>query len=225
MHEGLGSLALWRDVPEKLAQATALGTLNYSRYGNGFSQTLAEPRPVSYMHDEAHALRELLDAREVDRAILFGQSDGASVALIAAATNGARIIGIVVEAPHVFVEDLSVNSIAAAKTAYEQSDLRARLARHHADVDRTFYGWNDIWLSPAFRSWNITPLLPKITAPILCIQGEDDEYGTTAQVQTIARDAKNARVDSLYLAKCGHAPHRDRPEMVIAAITAFATSL
>ena len=221
LHEGLGSLESWKDVPQELVSLTGCGALVYSRYGNGFSETLGEPRPVSYMHDEALvALPEVLAALGVGDVFLIGHSDGASIAAIYACDRpGVR--GVVLEAPHVFVEDLSVRSIERAREAFRATDLRERLARYHADVDRTFYGWNDIWLDPDFRSWNIEPYVVGIACPVLLIQGENDEYGTRAQIDAIRHRASHSAVDDLFLANCGHAPHRDRPATVIAAIAAF----
>lgn len=214
---------MWKRFPEELAQLSGCAVINYSRYGNGFSEVLDGPRAVSYMHDEAlEALPDVLDAFDVQDAVLVGQSDGASIALIYAGEIGSRIRGVVAEAPHAFVEDVSVQSIAQAKVAYESADLKARLNRYHADVERTFYGWNDIWLHPEFRSWNIQDSVRKIRVPLLLIQGIDDEYGTFAQIDAIREDARGAQVDTLYLAKCGHAPHRDRPDAVLPAIAAFA---
>lgn len=217
---------MWKNVPQDLARLTDCAVLNYSRYGNGFSEVLHEPRPLSYMHDEAlEALPDVLDAFEVEDAILVGESDGASIALIYAGEIAARIRGVVVEAPHVFVEDISVKSIARAKLAYETTDLRERLSRYHADPDRTFYGWNDIWLHPEFHSWNIQDSVRKIRLPVLAIQGLDDEYGTMEQIDAIASDSLHARVDTLALARCGHAPHRDRPDLTLPAIAALVKSL
>lgn len=225
LHEGLGSVPMWKSVPADLARLTGCSVLTYSRYGNGFSQTLDGPRALSYMHDEAlEALPDVLDAFDVREAVLIGQSDGASIALIYAGEIGARLCGVVAEAPHVFVEDVSVQSIAQAKAAYESTDLRERLSRYHEDVNRTFYGWNDIWLHPQFRSWNIRQSVRKIRVPLLLVQGAGDEYGTFAQLDAIRDDADQARVDTLYLAACGHAPHRDRPELVLPAIAAFVSA-
>lgn len=225
LHEGLGSIGLWRDVPAELARRTGCGTLIYSRYGNGFSDALQEPRAVSYMHDEArYALPQILEAFDVRDAVLIGHSDGASIALIYAGEIGERIRGVVCEAPHVFVEDLSVKSIAQAKAAFETTDLPKRLGRYHQDVARTFYGWNDIWLHPDFLAWNIEDAVTRITVPILLVQGAQDEYGTFRQLASIRKNAAAARVDTLYLADCGHAPHRDRPEPTLAAIAAFVLS-
>jgi pimeloyl-ACP methyl ester carboxylesterase len=226
LHEGLGSVSMWKDVPADLAGLTNCAVLAYSRYGNGFSDVLQEPRAVSYMHDEAlEALPDVLDAFAVRDAVLVGQSDGASIALIYAGEIGARVRGVVVEAPHVFVEDVSVQSIAQAKGSYQSTDLRKRLQRYHADADRTFYGWNDIWLHPQFRSWNIRDSVSKIRVPVLAIQGLDDEYGTMAQLDAVASDARQARVDCLSLSQCGHAPHRDRPDLALPAIAAFVKSV
>jgi pimeloyl-ACP methyl ester carboxylesterase len=226
LHEGLGCAALWKDVPDELARLTGCPAIVYSRYGNGFSQVLEEPRAVSYMHDEAlESLADVLDSFGVQECVLVGQSDGASIALLYAGEIGSRVCSVVAEAPHVFVEDISVRSIAQAKAAFESSDLRERLARYHADVDRTFYGWNDIWLHPEFRSWNIQDSVRKIRVPLLLVQGMDDEYGTAAQLDAIVADAHHARADVLHLAQCGHAPHRDRPQIVLPAIAAFVKSV
>lgn len=226
LHEGLGSIGLWKDVPGELAQRTGCGVLTYSRYGNGFSDVLADARAVSYMHDEARiVLPQVLEAFDVRDAVLVGHSDGASIALIYAGESGERLRGVVAEAPHVFVEDLSVESIALARVAFEKTDLNTRLARYHQDVNRTFYGWNDIWLHPEFRSWNIRDAVKKIVAPMLLVQGANDEYGTLAQLGAIREDARSARVDALVLADCGHSPHRDRPELTLGAVAAFVESL
>jgi pimeloyl-ACP methyl ester carboxylesterase len=221
LHEGLGSVSMWRDFPERLAEATGMRTLVYSRRGYGRSSPLDAPRDVSYMHEEAHRwLPAVLSHLGIRRPLLFGHSDGASIALIYAAGAGSEAAGVVALAPHVKVEDLTVHGIAAAKTAYLQTDLPARLGRHHADVDSTFWGWNRIWLDPAFRTWNIEALLPSIRCPVLAIQGEEDEYGTMEQIASIARAVPNARL--LALANCRHSPHRDRPDAVLSAAAEFA---
>jgi len=226
LHEGLGSVSLWRDFPEKLCSAVGRRGLVYSRYGYGKSDPLRdwqnEPRRVDFMHDEArHALPELLDALEVERPVLLGHSDGGSIALLHAALTTRPVEALIVMAPHVFVEDLSIRSIRAARVTYESTDWRDRLRRHHDDPDSAFRGWNEIWLNPEFRAWNIEESLPRIRAPILAIQGEDDEYGTMEQIERIARGAVNARVLLVKLAQCGHSPHRDQPDSVIAAAKRF----
>ncbi len=220
LHEGLGSTSLWRDFPTKVAQATGCGAVVYSRYGYGRSDVLAAPRKVDYMHREAReALPELLDKLGVMDPLLVGHSDGASIALIyASAHPGTK--GLIVEAPHVFVEDISVQSIAAARENFESTDLPKRLARHHADPAKTFYGWNDIWLDPDFRAWNIEEYLPGIACPLLAIQGLDDKYGTLDQLAAIERQVRG-RVTLVKLADCGHSTHRDQPEATLAAMVAF----
>lgn len=215
LHEGLGSVAMWRDFPQRLADATGCQTVAYSRYGYGRSDPLAAPRRPDFMHEEAmYTLPELLQTLNLDAPMLFGHSDGGSIALIHAG-SGFAVRGLIVLAPHLFVEDLSIASIAAAKVAYEAKDLKGRLARYHDDVEGAFRGWNDIWLDPAFRSWNIEDLVRRIDCPILAIQGLDDEYGTPAQVRRIADLAVDS--DILLLADCRHSPHRDQAEAVLQA--------
>ncbi|MGE5145461.1 MAG: alpha/beta fold hydrolase [Candidatus Eiseniibacteriota bacterium] len=231
LHEGLGSIAMWRDFPAKVAEATGLGTLVYSRYGYGKSDVLKESRKVEYMHDEAFvALPEVLNALGVKAPILIGHSDGGSIALLYGGSVAARRAGKGVDGPaplalitmaaHVFVEQLSVDSIAGAKTAYETTDLPKRLGRYHDDVDKTFWGWNDIWLLPAFFHWNIEAYLPTIACPVLAMQGEDDEYGTVKQVEAI-RDKTGGPVTVCMLPKCKHSPHRDQPALTLDAMKGF----
>jgi pimeloyl-ACP methyl ester carboxylesterase len=223
LHEGLGSAKQWRDFPQLVGEATKLSAIAYSRAGYAASDPVSLPRPLTYMQEEAkHALPELLDELGIASAILVGHSDGASIAIVHAAIDaGARIRGVVLEAPHVFVEDVSIASIKKAREAYETGDLRERLAKHHgANVDVAFRGWNDAWLDPAFRAWNIEEYLPRIEVPVLVIQGEDDPYGTPAQVDAIVRQVRGP-VETLMLAQCAHAPHRDQPEATLAAIVAF----
>lgn len=220
LHEGLGSVAMWRDFPQQVADATGCEAVVYSREGYGGSDPIRKPRAVSYMHDEALlVLPELLERLEIEAPILFGHSDGASIALIHAGGSGRALTGVIAMAPHVLVEDLSVASIAQAKTAYQHTDLPARLGRYHADVESAFRGWNDIWLHPDFRFWNIEEYLPGIRCPVLAIQGEDDEYGSMEQIERIARGA--ADVELAKLADCRHSPHKDQPQAVIAAVAAF----
>jgi benzoate-CoA ligase len=225
LHEGLGSISLWKDFPERLAAACHCHALIYSRYGNGFSDTLVAPRQVDYMHREAlDALPELLGRLSISKPILCGHSDGASIALLYAGLGPRNAAGLIVCAPHVLVEDITIRNIEAARTAYETTDFRSRLARHHADVDRTFRGWNDIWLHEDFRTWNIQDCLPAIRCPVLAIQGVEDEYGTLEQIDLIARSAA-APVELKMLENCRHSPHRDQPDAVIGAAVNFVSGL
>jgi pimeloyl-ACP methyl ester carboxylesterase len=218
LHEGLGSAGLWRDFPERLAQATGLPAFVYSRAGYGKSDPAPMPRPVRYMHDEAELLPEILATAGIADPVLIGHSDGASISIIHAGSGG-KARALVLEAPHVFTEEMGLRSIAQAREAYEKGDLRARLSKHHQDVDAAFWGWNRPWLDPEFRKWNLEEFLPRIDAPILVVQGEQDEYGTTKQVEAIQRGARNVQV--LLLPDCGHSPHRDQPEATLRGIADF----
>jgi pimeloyl-ACP methyl ester carboxylesterase len=200
LHEGLGSITQWREFPAQLGRPA----LVYARQGYGASTPVHVPRPLTYMHDEAAVLPAILEAEHVLRPILVGHSDGASIAIIAAG-SGLATCGLVLIAPHVFVEDISVESIERARDAYPE--LRERLARHHADVDGAFWGWNRAWLDPEFRSWNIEQFLPGIHAPVLVVQGSDDAYGTLAQVDAIMRAVPHA--ETLIVAGAGHTPFRE----------------
>ncbi len=222
LHEGLGSVAMWRDFPDRLCAAAGCRGLVYSRpgYGGSTPRAAGEAWGVDFMHRQAHeVLPALLDALGVDTTRdppwLFGHSDGGSIALLHAARFARRVAGVVVLAPHIMVEDLSVTSITRARTAYHETDLRERLARYHDDPDSAFYGWNDVWLHPPFRHWSIEAELGTITCRLLAIQGIGDEYGTMEQIRGIARRVPQTRL--LELADCGHSPHRDQPEAVIAA--------
>ncbi|MCX7962552.1 MAG: alpha/beta hydrolase [Burkholderiales bacterium] len=225
LHEGLGSIRQWRDFPARLAEATGWRALVYDRYGYGQSDVLAEPRVgTDFMHREAlETLPALLAALAIERPVLVGHSDGASIALIYAG-SGRPLGGLVAMAPHVFVEDVSIASIEAARRQFETTDLRARLAKYHRDPVKTFRLWNDVWLDPEFRGWNIESYLPGIRCPVLVIQGEEDEYGTMAQVEAIRRQVSGP-CEVLALGACRHAPHRDQPERTLAAIADFVARL
>jgi pimeloyl-ACP methyl ester carboxylesterase len=223
LHEGLGSVSLWRDFPREVAEACGLPAFVYSRRNYGRSSATARlPWGVRYMHDEAALLPDVLAAAKIDDPIPVGHSDGASIALLYAAAHPVRAL--VLLAPHVFGEELSFASIAKAKEAYERGDLRARLARHHHDVDAAFRGWNGAWLAPAFRSWNIEETLPRIRAPMLVVQGRDDEYGTVRQVEAIRSQAAGP-VEVVILDGCGHSPQRDKPRETLQAIERFIASI
>jgi pimeloyl-ACP methyl ester carboxylesterase len=225
LHEGLGSVAMWKDFPQRVVAATGCPGLIYSRAGYGQSTPVATPRRPDYMHVEAlSVLPALLDRLTVADPILIGHSDGASIALIHAGARLRPTRAIVALAPHVFVEELSVASIAQARSLYDATDLRERLARYHGDVDSAFRGWNDIWLDRAFRDWNIEAYLPTIGCPLLLIQGRDDEYGTLAQLDAIQRQVAG-RVERVELAACGHSPQRDQPDATLAAIERFVASV
>jgi len=224
LHEGLGSVSTWGEFPAKLSEKTGAGVFVYSRAGYGRSSTIALPRPLGYMQREAaDVLPKLLDAIGFRRGILLGHSDGASIVAQYAGTHqDHRVRGLVLMAPHFFVEAEGIAEIRNARVAYEKTDLRARLARHHADVDAAFRGWNEAWLDPAFgRAFDITEALAYIRVPVLLIQGEADRYGTLAQVRA-AQEECTCPVDTLVMAAVGHAPHREKPDETHAAVAAFA---
>lgn len=224
LHEGLGCIALWKNFPHLLAERTGCGVLVYSRYGHGNSEKQREKRPVTFMHHEGEVvLPELLAKMGISRPILLGHSDGGSIALVYAGRYPGQPRALMLEAPHVFVEDLSISSITAAKISYETTNLRARLNCYHAHVDETFWAWNNVWLNPEFRNWNIESYLDTIRCPVLCIQGAEDEYGTRAQVDSIV--AKVANTELLMLPQCGHSPHRDQREATLAKMVQFVARL
>lgn len=221
LHEGLGCVDMWRDFPERLAAHTGAEVFVYSRPGYGRSSAVELPRPATYMHVEAHdVLPAVLAAAAIRECVLVGHSDGGSIALLhAGGVEGHLARGLVLLAAHVFNETVTVNSIRAARDAYESTDLRTRLARYHGDnVDTAFRGWNDVWLSDGFREWNIESYLPRITQPVVVVQGEEDGYGTTAQVHAIANGVRGPVVTELW-ADCGHSPQRDQPERLLSTIT------
>lgn len=226
LHEGLGSVGLWGDFPDKLAAARGAGIFVYSRAGYGQSSPAKLPRPLSYMHDEARdILPELLTAIGFKRGLLLGHSDGASIATVyAGSIQDHRIRGLILIAPHFFVEDVSIQSIAVAKTAYAQTDLRAKLARWHKDPDNAFRGWNDAWLDPKFREWDITPELAYIRVPILIVQGEGDQYGTVKQIEA-AREECYCPVEVALLAGAKHSPQREAPDAALKTVSEFANRL
>jgi len=221
LHEGLGSIRQWRDFPLQVVQATGCRALVYSRYGYGQSDVLAEPRAgVDFMHREAlEALPELLERLAIERPLLVGHSDGASIALIHAGA-GHAVRALALMAPHVFVEPICVQSIRKASAAFDSTDLAQRLGKYHRDPRKTFHLWADVWLDPEFLKWNIEASLPAISCPVLAIQGADDEYGTTAQLEAIKRGVRGA-CELVQLPACGHAPFRDQPRATLDALTKF----
>jgi pimeloyl-ACP methyl ester carboxylesterase len=222
LHEGLGSISLWRDFPQIVADTTSHEVLVYSRYGYGNSES-SPGFPFSYMHDEAlKSLPELLEKLEIKNPILLGHSDGASITLIAAGGSAIDPQAVIVMAPHVMVEQICFDAIANASITYQNTDLKEKLGKHHADVDSAFLGWSGAWLSPEFKNWNIEEYLPNIKCPILAIQGYEDEYGTMAQLDKINEISSNAEfVETLKIKECRHSPHKDQTKIVLDQITHF----
>lgn len=239
LHEGLGCVAMWKDFPERVVAATGYGALVYSRAGYGKSDPCKLPRAVRFMHDEALiTLPQVLDAFAIREAILVGHSDGGSIALIHAGGSqeldrndtkngdaGTRVNGLVLLAPHVFVEEPGLESIRRIAEDYRNGSLRPRLQRYHEEnVEVAFWGWNDVWLNPEFRSWNIEEYLPRIRVPILLIQGRDDQYGTLGQLDAIESGVAEP-LQKVILQDCGHSPHLDQPEQTLATIAAFVRTI
>ncbi len=224
LHEGLGCVALWRDFPDRLAQATGLPALLYSRQGYGCSEVFEAPLEPAFMHHEARAvLPTLLAHFRITRPVLVGHSDGASIALIHAGEFPGSPEAVVALAPHLFVEQITIDSISALASRFAQSDLPVRLGKYHRDPLRTFAGWSGIWLDAAFRSWNIEEQVAAIKCPVLAIQGLDDEYGTMRQVERLSELA--AQAQHLAVANCGHSPFIDQPDQVLEAIVRFVQAL
>lgn len=226
LHEGLGSLSMWKDFPQRLCEAAGCRGLVYSRpgYGGSTPRAAEEAWGLDFMHRQAHeVLPALLKALSIDTTTqkpwLFGHSDGGSITLLYAARLTGQIAGAIVVAPHILVEDLSVASIEKARTAYLETDLRQKLAKYHAEPDSAFWGWNDIWLHPPFRQWSIEAEIATIRCPLLAVQGLDDEYGTLEQIHGIQRRVPHTEL--LELSDCGHSPHRDQAERLIATASAF----
>jgi pimeloyl-ACP methyl ester carboxylesterase len=235
LHEGLGCQEMWRDFPDRMASATGCGALVYSRIGYGASEPVRGPRSIRFMHDEAlDVLPAVLERLRLQEVILFGHSDGASIAVVYAGARSRGFGGpqgsplrsspvraLVLESPHVFVEPVCIESIARISRAYETTRLRERLARYHgANTDSMFKTWTDVWLRPEFRQWNIEEYLPAIESPVLVVQGEDDDYGTLRQVEVVVTQVTGP-AKSLVLARCGHSPHSDRPDEVLEAASRF----
>jgi pimeloyl-ACP methyl ester carboxylesterase len=222
LHEGLGSVGLWGDFPERLAAATGLGVFAYSRAGYGRSSPSVLPRGVTFMHEEAHdVLPGVLDALGLRSGVLLGHSDGASIATIYAGSHDdRRIDGLVLLAPHFFTEDFGVAEIARMAEAYAGTDLRAKLSKWHRDPDNAFYSWSGPWLDPAFRTWDITAELARIRVPMLIIQGDDDQYGTLRQIE-MAKQNCRCPVEAVVMPDIRHIPHREAPDATLRAIVDF----
>jgi pimeloyl-ACP methyl ester carboxylesterase len=223
LHEGLGCTDMWHDFPHRLASATGCGALVYSRLGYGRSDACPLPRPVRFMHEEGlNTLPELLNRLQVENCILIGHSDGGSIGIIyAGGTRAMPLRGLVTVAAHVFCEEITIRSIQKARQRYVNGDLRKRLEKYHGrNTDCAFWGWNDAWLHPAFKHWNLEEYLPNIRVPILAIQGEDDPYGSPAQLKSIVTQSAG-KTESLTLADCGHSPHIDRSGATFQAMKDF----
>ncbi len=226
LHEGLGCAALWRDFPKKVAEATGMGVFVYSRLGYGQSDVAELPKPLDFMTYEAvNVLPQVLDAIGFRRGILFGHSDGATIAAIhAGSVEDFRVRGLIVMAPHFFTEPGGLASIAEAKVAFDSGDLKQKMARYHRDPEVAFRGWNDVWLHPDFVKWNVAEVIDYFRIPTLAIQGREDQYGTLAQVEVIEERAYSP-VDLVVIDDCKHAPHLEQPEAVLREVAEFAARL
>lgn len=225
LHEGLGCLALWRDFPERLAQATGLRVVAFSRAGYGQSDPADLPRPLDYMTREAvEVLPQVIEALGLERVILMGHSDGATIAAeYAGRVEDFRVRGLILMAPHFFTEPMGLAEIAKARDAFD-AGLRDRMAKYHRDPDNAFLGWNEAWLDPGFRDWDVSEVIDYIRVPVLAMQGRDDQYGTLAQIEEI-EGRSYAPVDLVILDECRHAPHAEQPEIVLDAVAAFTDRL
>lgn len=226
LHEGLGSVSLWRDFPQRVADACGAPAVVYSRQGHGNSAPSTATRTRWYLHHEAlEVLPLLIDRLELERPLLFGHSDGATIALLCAGETSTPLAGVVALAPHVLVEEITTTGLRQTVEAWRNTDLRQRLARHHSvqNLDAVFAAWHGTWLDPAFRDWNVESCLPRIECPVLAIQGEDDQYATMAQFDRIVGQVRD--VTALRLARCGHSPHRDQAEAVISGTLTYFQAL
>lgn len=226
LHEGLGCVELWRDFPRKLARNTGFGVLAYSRAGYGQSEPAELPRPLDYMKIEArNVLPRVLDAVGFRTGVLAGHSDGATIAAIYGGTvPDERVRGLVLMAPHFFAEQIGLEEISKAKLAFETSGLRDKMAKYHRDPDNAFRGWNESWLHPEFRNWNVEDVVDTIQVPVLAIQGLEDQYGTLAQIDAIVQRCPT-RVETVILDDCQHSPHLEQPERVVSVISDFCGKL
>ena len=223
LHEGLGSIGLWRAFPDQVTSATGHRAILYSRFGHGWSDASDDARPLDFVHREAlDVLPVLLERLDAGRPILIGHSDGASIALVYAAHFD--VSGLVLLAPHVFVEEEGLAKIGAQGEQPERDALVAKMAKHHRDPESTFKAWFDVWMHPEFKKWNIEDLLDRIHCPVLLIQGLDDEYGTLSQVDAIERKLSGP-IERLALAECGHSPHLSQPRQTLEATVSFIEGL
>lgn len=226
LHEGLGCVALWRDIPAQIAAATGCGVFVYSRAGYGRSDTTNLPRPIDYMTKEAvDVLPKVLGAIAPQHCILLGHSDGATIAAIyAGSIIDHRVRGLILLAPHFFTEEKGLAQIALAKEEYEKRNLKQKLGKYHNDPENAFVGWNNVWLDPNFKDWNVSEVIDYLRIPTLAIQGVDDEYGTEAQIFEL-ENRSYSPVDTVMLADCGHSPLEDAFDPTMNEIIAFSESL
>lgn len=220
LHEALGSVSMWRDFPTRLAERTGRRVVAWSRAGHGWSEKPSEPRGFGYLDEEAVSTLKLMDALDIERAVLHGHSDGTSIALIAAAVAPERVDRLILEAPHIDAEPQTLDAIREAAERYRFGELRTRLGRHHRDPDHVFRSWHDIWLDPGFRDWSIEALLPSVMAPTLMIYGLEDRYFSSRQLTLIERGL-SAPVGRSELTDCGHSPYREQPEIVLDLVAQF----
>src|SRR5262245_1505707 len=224
LHDALGSAAVWKDFPERLAEETGSNVLVYSRYGHGNSDVLSDERTIDYIHYEGEVvLPELLDKFQISSPLLLGHSDGASIAITYAGKYHDRVSGLILMAPHVFVEDVTVRGVIDAGVAYRSADLKQKLSRYHCDPDGIFHAWHNMWIDPNFKDWNIESYLSSICCPSLLIQGEHDGYGTVAQLETIRSHVPESEM--FLLQGCGHSPYREKPEATLHRIAQFISDL
>jgi len=224
LHDALGSAAVWKDFPERLAEETGTNVLVYSRYGHGDSELLSDERTIDYIHNEGEVvLPELLEKFHITNPLLLGHSDGASIAITYAGQHHDRVSGLILMAPHVFVEDVTVRGVMEAGVAYRGADLKQKLSRYHRDPDGIFYAWHNMWIDPQFKDWNIESYLSAICCPVLLIQGEHDGYGTVAQLEAIRSHRPESEM--FLLEGCGHSPYREKPEVTLHRIAQFVSKL
>ncbi|UKB78433.1 alpha/beta fold hydrolase [Chryseobacterium sp. MEBOG07] len=222
LHDSLGSVQLWRDLPVKLSETAQCNILAYDRLGYGKSYPMfTHERPVNYMELEADLLNNLLIEMDIDNAILFGHSDGGTIALITAAKYPEKVKAVICEAGHIFVEDVTLKGVYDAWEAYKTTNLAERLQKYHGDkVEMLFRAWTETWTRDDYRTWNIEYLLKDITAPLLFIQGEADEYGTLDQVEKTISQVSGS-TEKYIIPGIGHTPHKEVPEMVLKKTTEF----
>lgn len=226
LHDSLGCIQLWRDFPEKLAEATGCNALVYDRQGYGKSGPfITTDRENNYLEKEADVLHKLIEKTGIKEVILFGHSDGASITLHAAANYPSDFIGIITEGPHIFVEDLTRKGVSDALEAFNTTDLKERLQKYHGDnTEDLMAAFTKIWLSEKYRPWTMEPSLPRIECPVLVIQGEEDEYGTMNQVNRVL-ELVSGKAEKFVVPSVGHTVHKEAAEVTLKRATSFIKEL